>query len=257
MREGRRATAAELGAQACPAERDTLSSHEVAFRAAVAQAFGNKRFTLRDLWRERPGSHAWPALWEFFPTPRPDPRWEDQMRRKLERLQGIEPAPGPRGGEGWRVAPTVVQQLVHALENAAASRTARNASQRAAAATLSSRFAAVTLDAAAQQVRAAYPQLDLAPRRKWDVQGVILEAATVGTVIQDWFRAHRYAGMTVHSDSGVITCDWQHAAKLARVLSRLDDVVARRVEVAARHHEGRLAALAPYRSVSSAAASEP
>lgn len=165
------------------------------------------------------------------------------MRRELGRLQGIEPAPGPRGGEGWRVAPAVVEQLAREREGAAAARMERNAPQRAAAAALSSRFAAVTLDEAAQQVRAAYPDLELVPRRKWGR----LCPFSVGMVVSEWSRTHRYGGIMVHGDSGVITCEWQHAGKLARVLDQLDAVVAHRIEAAAKHHQTQLAALTPYR----------
>ena len=217
------------------------------FCNALAQAFGDRRFTLQDLWRERPGTRAWPYLWERFPgvgRQWPEPAWADQMRQELGRLSGVEPAPGLRGGEGWRVAPAVVDRLAREGEKAETARAARNAPLQASAAALSSRFAIITLDEVAQRAKAAYPDLDLVPRR----DGGALRPATVGTAIKEWSRAHRYAGVTVHGDTGRVSCAWEHTAKLARVLAQLDEVVARRVEAAAGHHEARLAALAPYRT---------
>lgn len=233
-----------------------LRAHELAFRNALVQLYGDQRFTLQDLWRERPGSYAWPYLWERFPAADrrwPEPAWGERMRRELERLSGIEPAPGPRGGEGWRVAPAVVDRLARERE---AVRTARNAPHHAAAAALSSRFATITLDEAAQRVQAAYPALDLLPRRDCSLQRPLLMGMfiqdTVGAVIHDWVRTRRYAGIAIHGETGRISCAWEHAGKLARVLAQLDEVVARRIEAAARHHEARLAALAPHRMAGAA-----
>ena len=241
------ATAAELGAQACPATNGPWGPHELGFRNALAQTFGDRRFTLQDVWRERPGTHAWPYLWERFSGVSrkwPEPAWAEQMRLQLGRLPGIEPAPGSRGGEGWRVAPVVVERLVRKGEEAEAARAARNAPRQAAAAALSSRLAVITLDEAAQRAEAAYPNLELVPRWEWGV----LRPTTVGTVIEEWSRVHRYAGVTVYGVPGRVSCAWEHAAKLARVLAQLDEVVARRIEAAARHHKARLAALAPHRT---------
>ncbi len=75
---------------------------------------------------------------------------------------------------------------------------------------------------------------------------------TVGTVIHDWSQTSRYAGITIHDDTGRISCAWEHADKLARVLALLDEVVAHRIETAARHYEARLAALAPHRTAGAA-----
>ena len=245
------ATVAELGAQTCPTTNDTWVSHELGFRNALAQAFGDRRFTLQDVWRDRPGTRVWPYLWERFPEVGrrwPEPAWAELMRRELGRLPGVEPAPGSRGGEGWRVAPAIVDRLAREREEADAARVARNTPHQAAATALSSRFATITLHETAQRAEAAYPNLDLVPFR----EGGEVKLATVGTVIGKWSHAHRYAGVTIHGDTGRISCAWEHAAKLARVLAQLDEVVARRVEAAARHHEARLSVLAPYRTTSAA-----
>lgn len=230
-------------------QRDaTLYLHETSFRNALVLAFAKERFSLQDLWRERPGSRVWPALYDGVGARRPEEDWADRMRRDLTRLPGIEPAPGPRGGEGWRVSPIVAEQIIGKREDAKAARVATNSRQRTAAAALSSRFAIVTLDEVKQQVEARYPHVELPPRREWGK----LRTVHVGAIVKDWFRTHRYAGLSV--DDETVACDWQHAGKLARVLAQLDDVVAQNIEAAAKYHERRLAALAPYRTAAVASA---
>ena len=229
-----------------------LSPHETGFRNALVLAFEKGRFSLQDLWRERPGNHAWPALYEGVGAARwPEPAWTELMRRELTRLPGIELAPGPRGGEGWRVSPAVAEQISGNRENAKAARAAKNSPQRAAAAALSSRFAIVTLDEAAHRVEARYPDVELAPRQEWGE----LRPVHVDTIVKDWSRTHRYAGLSVVD--GTVACDWQYAGKLARVLAQLDDMVAHHIEVVARHYEARLEALAPYRPAAMALVAVP
>ena len=229
-----------------------LFLHETGFRNALVLAFGKGRFSLRDLWRERPGNHAWPALYEGVGAARwPERAWAERMRRELMRLPGVEPAPGPRGGESWRVSPVVAEQIIGKREDAKAAQAAKNSPQRTAAAALSSRFATITLDEAAQRVEARYPHVELAPRQEWGE----LRPVHLDTIVADWSRTHRYAGLRVVD--GAITCDWQHAGKLAHVLAQLDDLVAHFIEAAAKHHQARLAALAPYRTAAVGSAAVP
>ena len=236
----------------CRRQDAALSPHETGFRNALVLAFGKGRFSLHDLWRERPGSRTWPALYEGFAAGQwPEPAWAERMRRELMRLPGIEPAPGPRGGEGWRMSPVVAEQIIGTREGAKAAQAAKNSRQRTAAAALSSRFATVTLDEAAQQVVARYPHVELTLRREWGV----LQPVHVGTIVADWSRTHRNADLSVADRT--VACDWQHAGKLARVLAQLDDVVAHFIEAAARHHEARLSALAPYRTAAMALVAVP
>lgn len=63
-------------------------------------AFGETRFTKSDLWRQF-GDNMFPG----FPTP------EFMARLHLDDLDWIEDAPGPRGGEGWKLVETVVAEL--------------------------------------------------------------------------------------------------------------------------------------------------
>jgi len=229
-----------------------LSPHETGFRNALVLAFAKERFSVQDLWRERPGSHAWPALYEDVGAARwPERAWAERMRQELMRLPGVEPAPGPRGGEGWRVSPTVAEQIIGKREDAKAARAAKNSRQRTAAAALSSRFATITLDEAAQRVEARYPRVKLAPRQEWGV----LRPVHVNTIVEDWSRTHRYVGLSVAD--GTVACDWQLAGKLALALAQLDDVVAHHIEAAAKYHEGLLTALAPYRTAATAPAAVP
>jgi hypothetical protein len=72
----------------------------------------------------------------------------------------------------------------------------------------------------------------------------------LGTIVEEWSRQHRYAGISVTTAlfGAVLACHWETADKLARALARLDAVVAKHVEAVARHYERQLAALAPYRA---------
>ncbi|WP_194726479.1 hypothetical protein [Noviherbaspirillum malthae] len=59
--------------------------------------FGANRFTLNELWSVVEGRRTWPG----FPTP----EWKEHMLKVLKECPLVEPAPGPRGGAGWRLKP--------------------------------------------------------------------------------------------------------------------------------------------------------
>jgi hypothetical protein len=64
---------------------------------------GADRFTINDLWHKTAITRRAVA----YPTR----EWADDWRRELAALSFIEPAPGARGGEGWRVVPAVVEEI--------------------------------------------------------------------------------------------------------------------------------------------------
>ena len=73
------------------------------------KAFGKKRFTKADLWQAF-GHNQFPG----FPTP------EWLVKLGIEQMEWIEAAPGPRGGQGWRLttAAVVSLQIADAKANA-------------------------------------------------------------------------------------------------------------------------------------------
>lgn len=64
------------------------------------KAFGDKRFTKADLWRAF-GNNHFPG----FPTP------EWLTRIGVGRVAWIEEAPGPRGGQGWKLSADTVTAM--------------------------------------------------------------------------------------------------------------------------------------------------
>lgn len=64
------------------------------------RAFGDKRFTKADLWRAFGRNES-----SVFPTP------EFVARFHLNDCDWIDEAPGPRGGEGWKINDSVVAEI--------------------------------------------------------------------------------------------------------------------------------------------------
>ena len=80
---------------------DTLPTEErTALQLTLARRFGAGRFGWDDLWN-------WANR---FPGRGPSRAWKDGVRSALAACPGIADAPGPAGGEGWRVSwPTLVE----------------------------------------------------------------------------------------------------------------------------------------------------
>ncbi len=55
-------------------------------------SFGAERFDIKALWGHMGIKFEYPS-----------PEWKAWVREELERRNYIEAAPGPRGGEGWRI----------------------------------------------------------------------------------------------------------------------------------------------------------
>ena len=187
--------------------------------ASFLMIFGTARFTLRDYWRRKLRRSG-------FPFPHEAKAIADQ----LDGLPCLEPAPGPRGGQGWRVSPAAIEALGQARERAAAA--------------LTSRYAAVELVEDEYRIRVTYPDLALPPT--WERFPFGLKDQRLGALIHAWIRRRRFKGIDARGTAGVLLCEWRHAAKMARVIDQLDSLVERHIEAAARHHRDRLAALEPW-----------
>ncbi len=205
-----------------------LSSRDRRTRDDFIRLFGGGRFTIRDLWREWVGRARGPTR-DFVA----------EMETELARLAFVEPAPGPRGGQGWRVRPAVVDELERDRADQAVWVRQRNEAHRPAAEALTSRYADIEVVDDPPEVRVAYPNLTLPPR--WiDMR---LQEVTVGAVIGHWCRRHRYKGIKAGRLTATLTCDWRYAAKMATVIAKLDELVSRHIAGAIKHHRGRLAEL--------------
>lgn len=198
-------------------------------RDNLIATFGAERFTVRDLWRK---FHRR----SFFPTE----EFIEEWKRDLARLSFIEPAPGPRGGEGWRVSPAVVESLRREHEAAAAKREKQNAPHRDKAAALKSRFATVRILEDERRVEVRYPDIRFHPRGLSPLRYV-----HSADIIRAWTSRHRYSGIKVSAWS--LSCDWKDWPKLARAIDALDAELQRQVDKSISHYRKELERLVAIR----------
>lgn len=97
------------------------------------RAFGDRRFTKNDLWRTF-GSGSWPTP-DFLAS------------LGLEQFDWIEPAPGPRGGAGWKMTAAAAAQMRKKEEK----QTARQASVAEIAARVAVAVGAVRVEPSYQK----------------------------------------------------------------------------------------------------------
>jgi len=199
-------------------------------RDALIRHFGRERFTLRTYYQIH--HKGWPSE-----------AWLDQTKRRFTAAPFLEPAAGPRGGEGWRIKPAVIDQLETSRAAAAARLEKTNEPDRTIAAAVRSAFAIVRVDDATKRVIATYPAIRLHPR--WiDLH---FRETWISDVIANWFRRHplrvveRSHGARLNET--VISAEWRHAEKLSNAIAALDRLILKAITRSAQWHEQELTTL--------------
>jgi hypothetical protein len=148
-----------------------LNESTYSIGAALARHFGEKTFTVTDVWRKV-------DKLRLFPTR----EYKENLERKLTLAPDVHPVVGPRGGARWQVDRAVAER-VRAEQAAAAEKVAKKAAkerqqddnQRDLAASLKSRYAQVTLDEVKRVIVIDYDEYHRETFGQRDSVGVIWE----------------------------------------------------------------------------------